>query len=306
MKVKKIRRKIRYTVIYIVLRLVIFISWLIPRNVWVRICGGLGSLAYYLATQSRNLTIRHLTMAFGKTMPADEIRKLAKRVFRMMGKNAGDIIRAVNIKNYESFKRITVANNFHYAEQARQKGNGVIFLTAHIGAFEFSATEVSFRGYQPYIIGASMKDKRLNRLLWSQRSKFGATIVERGKDTFTLIKALKKKGSIGILIDQDTRVKSVFVNFFGVPCATPVGATLLALKTGAAVVPAFCHLRDDLMQEINFYPEVELARTGDEETDIRVNTQRFNDIIEAEIRKFPDQWVWLHERWKTKPGEEIK
>jgi KDO2-lipid IV(A) lauroyltransferase len=245
-------------------------------------------------------------MAYGKEKSETEIKALAREVFVMMGKNAGDIMRAFKVDNLEDFNKIRIANRPDIAEQAFAKGKGVIFLTAHLGAFEFVATELAFRGYKPLIIGTPMKDKRLNNLLWEQRNKLGASAIERGKETVRLIKTLKSGGTITILIDQDTRVKSVFVDFFGIPCATPIGATLLALKTGAAIVPVFYHLREDGMQEVNFYPEVELIITGDEETDMKVNTQRLNDVIEAEIRKHPGQWLWLHERWKTKPGEEIR
>lgn len=291
--------------VYLLIRAMIFISALVPRKMWLLVCGALGSLSYYFASKSRKLTIKHLTMAYEKEKSPAEIKHLAKQVFFMMGKNGGDILRAVNIKDFEAFDKFRISNNHHYAEEAYRKGKGIIFLTAHLGAFEFTATEMSYRGYQPHIIGAPMKDERLNNLLWEQRIKFGATIVERGKDTFRLIKALKRGGTTGILIDQDTRVKSVFVNFFGIPCATPVGAAVLALKTGAAVVPIFSHLNEHGKQEINFYPEVEITRTGNEEQDILENTQRLSNVIEAEIRKYPEQWLWLHERWKTKPGEEI-
>lgn len=305
-KFKKFRRKIRYPVILGLVRTMIFISRLFPRKMWLGLCGFLGGIAYVFARRSRKLATRHLTLAYGKEKSEKEIRALARQVFVMMGKNAGDIIRAFKIDNLKDFDKIRLANRAEIAEQAFTKGKGVIFLTAHFGAFEFVATELAFRGFKPLIIGTPMKDKRLTSLLWEQRNKLGASAIERGKETVRLIKTLKSGGTIAILIDQDTRVKSVFVNFFDMPCATPIGATLLALKTGAAIVPMFYHLREDGMQEVNFYPEVELIITGDEETDMRVNTQRLNDVIEAEIRKHPAQWLWLHERWKTKPGEEIQ
>lgn len=287
-------------------RSMIFILRFIPRKVRLAFFGAMGSLSYYLATKSRKLTLKHLTMAYGKEKSPREIKRMAKRVFMFMGKNGGDILRAANIKDFDSFDKFRISHGAHHAEEAFRKGKGIIFLTAHLGAFEFTATEMSYRGYQPHIIGSPMKDARLNNLLWEQRIKFGATIIERGKDTFRIIKALKRGGTTGILIDQDTRVKSIFVNFFGIPCATPVGAAVLALKTGAAVVPIFSHLNADGIQEINFYPEVEIIRTGDEDRDILENTQRMSDVVEAEIRKYPEQWLWFHERWKTKPGEEIR
>ena len=224
----------------------------------------------------------------------------------MLGMNAGDLIRAYNIKNYEDFKKIVVLKGEEHLLNAQAKGKGVIALVAHLGAFEFTATEFSFRGYKPIIIGTPVKDKKLNDLLWKQREKLGAVAVERGKDTLKIMKNLKAGGTMMILIDQDTKVKSRFVNFFGKPCATPIGATVIAMKTGAAVVPTIIHMRDDLVQEITCYPEIPMTITGNEEEDLIINTQKLSDATELEIRKYPAQWLWMHERWKTKPGEEMR
>ena len=120
-----------------------------------------------------------------------------------------------------------------------------------------------------------------------------------------MIKAIKKGGSVAILIDQDTKVKSRFVNFFNMKAATPVGAAILAMKTGAAVVPTYVHLGEDSKQHMHILPEIPLEITGDEEQDMITNTQKFTAFIEEQVRRYPAQWVWMHERWKTQPGEEI-
>lgn len=304
--IKRTRRKIRYKLIYALLRVMIFVSNLMPRVLWLKMCGALGRFSSLFTGKSLKRVIDHLTMVYAKEKSPEEIRTLAKKVFEMLGKNAGDVIRGFRIMKLSQFEKFRIIDGAEHLEAAYQKGKGLILLTGHLGAFEFTATELSFRGYRPLIIGTRMKDEKLNELLARQRSKMGATAVERGKDTVKLVKTLKSGGTVLILIDQDTKVKSRFVNFLGLPCATPIGATLMALKTGAAIVPMFTHLRDDYKLEINCYPEVEMTVTGDEETDLLVNTQKLNDVIEREIRKYPAQWVWMHERWKTKPGEEIR
>ncbi len=291
--------------LYIVIRFLISVSAIVPRKNWLALFGFLGGLGYHLASQSRRIALANLTLAFGHEMNPQAIRSLARKVFVMVGKNAGDVVRSYRITQRDAYEKLRVVNGAENLEKAYALNRGVIFLTAHIGAFELCATEMAVRGYKPLIIGTVMKDARLTQLLWRQRSKLGASAIERGKETVRLLKTLKSGGTMAILIDQDTRVKSVFVDFFGRPCATPIGAAVLALKTGAAVVPVFLHLRLDGLQEINCYPEVELIRTGNEEQDIVANTQKFTAIIEAEIRKHPEQWVWMHERWKTRPGEKM-
>lgn len=301
---KKFRRRVRYNIIYVVIRFLIFVSGLIPRKFWLSLFGSIGGLSYYLAPYSRKVAIENLTLAYGLEKSPAEIKRLARKVFVMMGKNGADVIRSHRITRLTDYEKMRCINGIEYIEQAYKKGKGVLFLTAHLGAFELCATEMAFRGYKPLIIGTAMKDAKLTELLWRQRSKLGALAIERGKETVRLIKTLKSGGTVAILIDQDTRVKSVFVDFFGKPCATPIGAAVLALKTGAAVVPVFLHLRADGKQEVTCYPEIELTKTGNEEEDIKVNTQKFTSVIEAEVRKYPEQWLWIHERWKTKPGVE--
>ncbi len=304
--IKRFKRKVRYNFIYALLRAMMFISGLMSRAAWLKFCGALGRLSSVFTANSRKRVVEHLTMVYGKEKTPAEIKTLSKKVFKMLGMNAGDIIQSVNISNQEDYEKFRVIRGVEHAEAAHKKGKGVIFLTAHIGPFEYIATELAFRGYKPLIVGTKLKDQRLNDLLASNRNKFGAQLVERGKDTVKLVKNLKLGGTMIILIDQDTKVKSRFVNFLGHPCATPIGATIMALKTGAAVVPMFLHQREDFKIEINCYPELEMTVTGDDETDLIVNTQKLSDVTEQEVRKYPEQWVWMHERWKTKPGEEIR
>jgi Kdo2-lipid IVA lauroyltransferase/acyltransferase len=193
--------------------------------------------------------------------------------------------------------------NYH---KAFARGKGVIFLTCHLGAFDLQVTNMALRGLKPNIIGTGLKDERLNELLWEYRNAYGAVAIERGKETLRLIKALLSGGTVAILIDQDTKVKSRFIDFFGMKAATPVGAAVLALKTKAAIVPTYIYLGEDGLQHMHILPEIELVETGNEEEDLIINTQNYTRFIESVIREFPDQWVWMHERWKTKPGEEIR
>jgi KDO2-lipid IV(A) lauroyltransferase len=302
---KKIRRKVRYTLVFRLVQFLIFISHLMPRVAWLKFCGFLGRLAYYFAAETRKLTIRHLTLAFGQEKSEQEIRALAKKTFEMLGKNTGEILRTSRITTIGELEEFLVVDGFENFEAANKKGKGVIFLTAHLGAFDLQVTTMAMRGLNPNIIGTPLKDERLNDLLWNYRNKHGAIAIERGRETFRMIKILKSGGSVALLIDQDTKVKSRFVNFFGMPAATPVGATVLALKTGAAIVPTYVYLGADWKQHMHILPEIPMKTTGDDETDMVYNTQVLTDFIETQIRKHPEQWVWMHDRWKTKPGEEV-
>jgi Kdo2-lipid IVA lauroyltransferase/acyltransferase len=304
-KRKKIRRKIRYSLVYRFVQFLIFISNVVPRITWLKFSGFLGTIIGFFATRTRNLIIQHLTIAFGGEKSQKEISELAKRIFEFLGKNTGEMLRATQIVTLAHLEKFLVTDGLKNYEQAIAKGKGVIFLTCHMGAFDLQVSNMALRGLNPNIIGTPLKDKRLNELLWDYRNMHGAIAIERGRETFRLIKVLKSGGSVALLIDQDTKVKSRFVNFFGKPASTPVGATVLAMKTGASVVPTYVYLGADWKQHMHILPEIPMRLTGDDEADMIYNTQLLTNFIENTIRQHPEQWVWMHERWKTKPGEEV-
>ena len=300
---RKIRRSVKYTFVYWFIRLLIWISNSIPRKTWLSMCGFLGNIAYRFSRRSRTLAISHLQLAFpGKS--SSEVKRLARRVFTMLGKNAGDILRSTNIRSLEQLEKILVTVALENYDSANAKGKAVIFFTSHLRAFALQVTNMAMRGLNPNIIGTPLKNRRLNELLWEYRNAHGAIAIARGRETFKLIKTLKSGGSVALLIDQDTKVQTVFVDFFGKEAATPVGATVLAMKTGAAVVPTYIYLAEDGLQHMHILPEVPMRITGDEQKDIVFNTQILTNFIEEQIRKHPEQWVWMHERWKTRPGSE--
>lgn len=300
--IRKFRKKVKYQSLYWLVKSLIFSSSLPPRRMWLAFCGGLGILAHTFSGKAKRLIKRHLSVAFPEKSAA-EIRRLTRNTFRMLGKNAGEILRASGISTLDQLNRILVTHGYENFEAANRKGKGVIFLTCHLGAFDLQVTNMALRGLNPNIIGTPLKDERLNELLWKYRNHHGAVAIARGRETFRMIKVLKSGGSVALLIDQDTKVKSVFVDFFGEPASTPVGATVLAMKTGAAIVPTYVHLGSDGMQHMHILPEVYLRTTNDEDDDVVFNTQLLSKIIEGWIREYPEQWVWMHERWKTKEKE---
>ncbi len=306
MENKPLKKRIKYTSLYFFIRFLIFASNLLPRKMWLGLCGWLGKIAYAVSPKPRERAIYHLGLAFGKEKSSKEILALSKRVFVMLGKNGGDILRSLNVRTLTDLNKFLTTHGIENYEKAHAKGKGVMFLTSHLGAFDLQITNMALRGLNPNIVGTALKDERLNELLWQYRNTYGAIAIERGKESVRLFKALKSGGSIAILIDQDTKVKSRFVDFFGMKASTPIGATVLALRTGAAVVPTYVYLDESGMQNMHILPEMPLVITGDEENDLIVNTQNFTNFTEQIVREHPEQWVWMHERWKTRPGEEIR
>jgi KDO2-lipid IV(A) lauroyltransferase len=304
MSTRPLRKRIKYTAIYWAVLTAIFISRLMPRLWWLAFFGFLGRVAYRFPSRFKDLVIHHLGLAFGKEKSEREILDLSKEVYVMLAKNGADVIRSWSVETLEQLQKFVVVEGKEHADRAVAKGKGVIYFTGHIGAFELMISAMGLNGMPFLVVGTELKDERLNDIIVRFRNKHGSSPIQRGRETFKLIKTLKSGGAVGMLIDQDTKVKSRFVNFFGMPASTPVGAAVMAMKTGAAVVPALIHLGKDNLQHMVLYPEVEMVNTGDEEKDMITNTQTLTTILEEAIRRNPAQWVWMHERWKTKPGEE--
>jgi len=303
---RKLRKRIKYFFLFIFVKTLIGVTNFIPRVWVVKFCGFLGRVGYRLVDAEREKAIKNLSVVYGEEKSPAEIERMAKKVFENIGKNAGDIFRGFPIDSMERLKKFTTIEGEQHLEKAAAKGKGVITLTVHLGAFEFVGAYLGLAGYNPLVIGTPLKDERLNDLLWQSRTLKGAIAIERGKETVKVIRGLKSGGTVIILIDQDTKVKSIFIDFMGKPAATPIGGTLLALKTGAAVVPLYITLQENYRQHITILPEVQLMTTGDLEIDLVTNTKVLSDVSQEIIKKHPLQWVWMHERWKTKPGEEIK
>jgi KDO2-lipid IV(A) lauroyltransferase len=299
-KFKQVKRKIKYALIYYIVKGMIASANLVPRKIWLRFCGTLGSLAGICAVSERKKAVKNLTIAFGNEKSPEEINRISHNMFKMLGKNVGDVIRAAPISTLAELNKVVVMKGMENFDEANKKGRGVVFVACHLGAFELQITSMALRKLNFMVIGTPLKDKRLNDLMWQHRNRNGTNAVERDKATFPMLKTLKAGGSVALLIDQDTnKVKNTFVNFFGRPASTPIGAALMAIKTGAVVMPAFSHLGDDGMQHIEIMPEIPVRITGNEEEDIQYNTQVFTGYIEERIRQYPAQWLWMHERWKT-------
>jgi KDO2-lipid IV(A) lauroyltransferase len=297
-------KNIKYEAIYVCIRGLIFTSGLIPRKLLLSLGSYIGKLAYKFMHKTRQLTIDHLKMAYANNLSEQEIVTISRKVFINIGKNAMDTIQAFNVRKLAAMEKIVSIEGIGYFDQALAQGKGLIALACHRGAFELIADVMTLKGYKTNVMGAALQNKKLDQLLVNYRTAKGAKYIQIGQETLSVIKALKKGEVLAILIDQDKgKVKGTFVDFFEKPAYTPIGAALLSLKTGAAVVPTAIRRLPDDTHRITFLPALELIRTGNEELDLKVNTQLFTRYIEVFIREVPEEWVWMHERWKHQPEQ---
>jgi KDO2-lipid IV(A) lauroyltransferase len=206
----------------------------------------------------------------------------------------------------ESMQRLVALDGFENYAAAESKGQGVIFFTGHTGAWEIMPIAFSLLHHPIYFLARRIANSRVNRLIESYRCATGNRAIDKNQSARIVFRALREGASVGFLGDHNTMLEeAVYVPFFGIQAATTSGAARLAMRTGAAVLPSYMYWDEILRKHrLRFEPAVPLARTGDEEADVRENTVRFTQALEQFVRAHPEQWLWMHKRWKNRPPGE--
>jgi KDO2-lipid IV(A) lauroyltransferase len=272
---------------------------LIPRDAAIRIAGFLGRIWFVVDKRHRDVALENLTHVFGTEKDAVQIQTLARQIFCNLILIIFEIGWVVRIRVKDLPKHFRV-RGLHYLKAAHKKGKGVLVLTGHVGNWELMSMAAAMLGYSMSAIYRPLDFKPLNRFFIYLRGRYGTTLYPKKNAMRPILRGLKKGELIGILLDQNTNVQSgVFVDFFNRKACTNKGLALIALRTETPVVPLFL-LREKDGFRVEFGPEVPVIRTGDTEKDIKAATQQYNRVIEDVIRRYPDQWLWVHRRWKTK------
>ena len=262
---------------------------------------GLGRIVYLAHVRLRRVGMRNLALAFPEKTEAERARIL-RGEFTSLGRQLAEVCQFPKYTR-ENIEQVVVYDGLENYERAYARGKGVLFLTAHYGGWELSAFAHSLHGHWLHIVMRPMDNPYLDRLIERYRTMHGNKTVAKDDFVRGLLAAMKAGETVGILMDTNmTPPQGVFVDFFGIPACTASGLARIALRTDAAVVPGFTIWDQALGKyRLRFDPAVELERTGDLEADIVANTQKFTAIIEDYVRQYPEQWLWVHRRWKTRP-----
>lgn len=297
----RLKKRLVRGIIYYGLKTVVFIAYLIPLNIGVRIGGILGRAVYYILHKERQKTFRNLKIAF-PDKDEDEIRRIACACFSSLGKGLVELINLPKF-NKDNIDRIVRIEGEEHINKALEKKKGYIFVTGHIGNWELMGAFFGMKGYKVNVIAAPIYDSRINELLIKQRAIHNVRVIQRGAENIKreILKALHNNESLTMLIDQDTKVPGVFVDFFRRKAYTPSGAASIAMRTGAPVLMGFIKRLPDNTHKIQIKEPLRLINSGNKDADIEANTALFTKMIESEIKKDPDQWVWMHNRWKRSP-----
>jgi len=264
---------------------------------------GLGRLVHWLARTERRRAREHLRLALGAEFAEASQRRLVRQCFEHLGRSAGELL-AVRAGRASPAELIVLDESSRaHISQARARGRGVIGVTGHLGNWELMALGVAALGYPVNTVARRSYDPRFDELIEGFREERGVRCLYR-RDPNLAERAADRLAAnelLGLLIDQDTRVPSVFVDFFGRSAATPLGAAWLARRHDCPVQTYFTYRRPDGRHQVVVSAPIPLSRSADPREALREDTAGFNQRIEAQIRVQPAQWVWMHRRWKTQP-----
>jgi KDO2-lipid IV(A) lauroyltransferase len=277
---------------------------LLPRPLARGFSAGVARLLYALLPKLQKTAEVNLRIAFPDWNDAQR-KAVIRGMIRNLGWMAAEFARLPKLTK-ENIDQVVILDGHENFLEGHRRSKGVLYLTGHIGAWELSSFAHALYGYPLHYMARRIDNKRIDALVNGYRCLSGDRPIFKNESARVMLKVLKEAGTVGILADQNTMPEeAVFVDFFGKRASTTTGIARVALHTDAAVVPGYS-IWDAAIRKyrLRFEPPVALIRTGDSERDVVENTQRFTKVIEDIIRKYPDQWVWIHGRWNTQPKGE--
>jgi len=276
----------------------------IPRRVARLLGAGLACAVYWLMGRLRRVGLRNLELAMPE-LSERQRKRVLRGVYRHLGWQLVEFCRMPRYTPENTRGWIRTEGLEHY-KAAQARGKGVLVLTGHLGAWELSSFYHSLMGYPMGMVIRRLDNRRLDTFVNGIRCLHGNRVLHKDDFARGLLTSMRAGQTVGILMDTNmTPPQGVFARFFGLTACTASGLARVALKTGAAVLPGFLLWEPKERQYVlHFGPELHFARGEDAEAEVLAATQQCNDALEAWIRRYPDQWLWIHRRWKTRPAGE--
>ncbi len=291
--------------IHLCLSFILYLLGKIPTPKSVALSNVLGDLWFLCDRKHKKIVLNNLSMAYKNQIKPLKRRQLAKKVFqntvRMLFEYAWFHTRSP--KDVAEFIKI---KGLHHLKKAHSKKKGVLLLTGHMGNWEVATVVTSLTGLPLSVVYRKIKSKPIDLLVKKNREAVGLKLYQLHNALDGVQEALACGDIVGLLMDQNTgHRRGVFIDFFGIPACSNPGLAKLALETGAPVVPGFSY-RSGNKFVLEIQPEMPVIKTGNPKNDIILNTQNQNNVIEKIVRRYPDQWFWIHNRWKTRPLSEAQ
>ena len=298
------RGKIQTWVEYAVARAILTGLSAMPIDWAMKAGQELGGIAYMAAGHLRRTGDRNLKLAFPEKTE-EERRQLLKGTFAGLGRQLG-LFSKFATDSREALLNITRWEGLEHLESARATKQPIILFTGHVGAWELSSFGLSLKDLPFSFLVRRLDNPKVEEVVDRIRMRFGNQSVDKRGAARPMLNILRSGGTLGLLVDLNTLdEEAIFVDFFGVPASTTFMLAKLALRTNAIVLPMFVPWDENNRKYlVEILPPVPLERSGDEEEDIRKLTANLTKVVENYIRRYPDQWLWIHKRWKTRPQGE--
>jgi Kdo2-lipid IVA lauroyltransferase/acyltransferase len=292
-----IREKAEYAAV----RLLMAVLGALPRPIARATAIVLAKLVQVVHRKLWRSGLRNLEIAFPESKLRDR-KMILGRVFTGLGRQLAEFALFPEYTQ-ENARQIAIYEGFENFDAAAKAGRGVLLLTGHFGAWEIGSFVHSLNGYPIKIVVRDLDNPQVDALVKRYRTMHGNETIDSREFLRGLLSAMRGNETVGILMDTNiTPPQGVFVEFFGVPACTAAGMARVAIKTGATVLPAYTIWDRELRKyKICFDPPLKTIDTGDVAADVVANTARYNAALEAIVRRHPDQWLWVHRRWKTRP-----
>lgn len=293
----RFRRRLLYTLLLFLDGLFLLIPYKPALGIG-RFCG---ILCYVLLRKNRRLTKEHLRFAFGGEKTEKEISYIAREVFINLGTGFAEVLSLPKIKGM--LNKIIDIRGLETFDAALKEGKGVVAITAHLGNWELIPMYFAHLGYPANVVARRVYYEKYDEWVSFLRSNMGVNVIYRSDSPKKLLNLLKNNELVGIMPDQDIdSIEGVFVDFFGKKAYTPSAPVKLAMAADAPIVPLFI-VRKNGRHTILVDEPFKVDKTQGKEAAVLEYTQKWSTIVESYIRRYPGQWVWMHRRWKTRPGD---
>lgn len=301
-KLRKVRKRCQRELLYQVFLLVRFLFAPLPRSVYLFLGAWGGRLAFFLLRRERKRTLAHLEKVFKDKKTVREQIRIGREVFENLGKNFFEWLALPYMKSEELSQLVDIEGEENIREVLK-KGKGYIILTGHLGNWEFIPACLALKGFSGEVLVRKIYVQKFDRIFSEMRQAIGVPTIYTDESPRRILKVLRSNRGIGILGDQDVeKINGVFVPFLGELAYTPTAPVSLALSTGAGIVPLVIIRQGDRFL-LHIEKPIDLVSLSSKEETLRVNTKKWCEILEKYILRYPEQWVWMHRRWKTKPKE---
>ncbi len=268
-----------------------------------RMADSLGKLAYLCSGKYQRIGKQNIQMAYPE-MDGKQAEQMLRRVFHSFAVSMVEFLMADRFSDDE-LRKMVVFENYQNYEAAAAEGKGVILVSAHMGSWELCARSLSHLQNMPLtVVARDSDDQSATTLVNTLRKRSGYKVISKGgASALKILRALKNKETVALMSDQNS--KDVFVPFFGRMAGCVAGPATIALRSGAAIVPMFVHRSEDGKHVYEFFEPIKAVSTGDQQADVVRIITSIQSLIEQQVRRFPDQWLWFHNRWKSRPPEEV-